>query len=149
MVDSVDDRIVQFASLSPDGRWLAYESNEGGRGEVYVQSYPSPATRVQVSRAGGSRPIWTKGGNELYFVSGSAIMSSIFTSQPEPRFSPPRVIVEDGLIVQSGAQSKPFDVAPDGRILAIKEDDSIRPDHVVVVQNWLGDVKARSTDGRR
>jgi Tol biopolymer transport system component len=149
VVDSVDDRIVQFASLSPDGRWLAYESNEGGRAEVYVQSYPSPATRVQVSRAGGSRPIWTKGGSELYFVTGSAIMSSIFTSQPEPRFSPPRVIVEDGLIVQSGAQSKPFDVAPDGRILAIKEDDSIRSDHVVVVQNWLGDVKARSTDGRR
>ena len=52
-------------------------------------------------------------------------------------------------IVQSGAQSKPFDVAPDGRILAIKEDDSIRSDHVVVAQNWLSDVKARSTDGRR
>ncbi len=149
MVDSVDDRIVQFASVSPDGRWLAYESNEGGRAEVYVHSYPSPATRVQVSRSGGSRPIWTKRGSELYFVTGSAIMSSIFTSQPEPRFSAPRVIVEDGLIVQSGAQSKPFDVAPDGRILAIKEDDSIRSDHVVVVQNWLGDVKARSTDERR
>ena len=59
------------------------------------------------------------------------------------------MIVNDPLLVQGGAANKPFDVAPDGRILAIKEDDSVRSDHIVVVQNWLGDVRARNAADRK
>ena len=74
----------------------------------------------------------------MYFVAGTAIMSSTVDAQPALRFDVPRVVVNDPLLVllQAGASAKPFDVAPDGRILAIKEDDSVRSDHIVVVQNW-------------
>jgi serine/threonine protein kinase/Tol biopolymer transport system component len=144
VVDSGKDRIAQLPSISPDGRWLAYESNELGRSEVYVQSYPSAATRVQVSRDGGSRAMWAKRGDALYFVAGSVLMSSSITTQPELRAGVPRVILDDPLVVQAGpAGGKPFAVAPDGRILAIKEDGSVRSDHVVVVQNWLAETRAR------
>ena len=149
IVDSAENRLVQLPSLSPDGRWLAYESNETGRAEVYVQSYPSPTARVQVSRDGGSRPMWTKRGDALYFVAGSVIMSSTVTTHAELRAGVPVVIVNDPLLVQGGAANKVFDVAPDGRILAIKEDDSVRSDHIVVVQNWLSDVRARNAEDRK
>jgi len=149
IVDSAENYLVQLPSLSPDGRWLAYESNETGRAEVYVQSYPSPTARVQVSRDGGSRPMWAKRGDALYFVAGSAIMSSTLTTRPELRAGVPRAMVNDPLLVQGGAANKPIDVAPDGRILAIKEDDSIRSDHIVVVQNWLSLARARNAEDRK
>ena len=107
-----------------------------GSAPVYVQSYPTPTTRVQVSRDGGGRPMWTRRGDALYFIAGSAIMSSSITTAPELRAGVPRVILDDPLLGQFGAGSRPFAVAPDGRILAIREDDSVKPDHIVVLQNW-------------
>ncbi len=147
IVDHVGNHIVQSPALSPDGRWLAYESNESGRLEVYVQSYPSAAARVQVSRDGGSWPTWTRRGDSIYFVAGSAISSSAITTQPALQSAAPRMIVNDPLLVRVTAGAKPFDIAPDGRILAIKEDGSIRSDHIVVVQNWLNEVHARNAQG--
>jgi serine/threonine protein kinase/Tol biopolymer transport system component len=146
VVDSGKDRIAQLPSISPDGRWLAYESNELGRSEVYVQGYPSPTTRVQVSRDGGGRPMWTRSGDALYFVAGSAIMQSSITTQPELRAGPPHVILNDPLVGRSGAGNKSFAVAPDGRILAIREDDSVKPDHIVVLQNWRAATDAARAD---
>jgi Tol biopolymer transport system component len=146
VVDSGKDRIAQLPSISPDGRWLAYESNELGRSEVYVQGYPSPTTRVQVSRDGGGRPMWTRSGDALYFVAGSAIMQSSITTQPELRAGPPHVILNDPLVGRSGAWNKSFAVAPDGRILAIREDDSVKPDHIVVLQNWRAATDAARAD---
>jgi YD repeat-containing protein len=142
VADSGRDRIAQSASLSPDGRWLAYESNESGRLEVYVQAYPTATSRVQVSREGGQWPLWSKGGDVLYFRAGSALLSSAVTTSPALRSDPPRVILRDPLLAELIVSAKPFDVAPDGRVLAIREDDSIRSDHIVVVQNWLTGVQA-------
>jgi hypothetical protein len=144
IVDRVGDHIVQSPALSPDGRWLAYESNESGRLEVYVQSYPSATARVQVSRDGGSWATWTKRGDAIYFAAGSAIMSSTITTQPELRSAAPRMIVNDPLLVPPIAGARPFDIAPDGRILAIREDGSVRSDHIVIVQNWLSEVRTRN-----
>jgi Tol biopolymer transport system component len=149
LVDDAQGRSVMLPSLSPDGRWLAYVSNKSGREEVYAQGYPSPTGRVRVSQDGGTHPMWTKHGDALYLVAGSAIMSSTVTTQPELGFGVPRVIVNDPLLVQGGVANKTFDVAPDGRILAIKEDDSVRSDHIVVVENWLSDVRARKAEARK
>jgi WD40 repeat protein len=149
VIEGEDATVVQHPSLSPDGRWLAYESNESGRAEVYVQRYPAPSGRLKVSRDGGGRPSWTKSGDEIYFASGGVFMASrVVTKYPELRFAPPRLIVNDPLIVPSGG-SKRHDVAPDGGILAIREDDSVRSDHIVVVQNWLSEMRARSADGQK
>ena len=57
------------ARFSPDGRWVAYESNESGRNEIYVQTFPDPVRRTQVSTAGGATPLWRRDGAELYFRS--------------------------------------------------------------------------------
>jgi len=149
LVGGGGDHIVQSPALSPDGRWLAYESNESGRLEVYVQGYPTPMGRVQVSRGGGAWPTWSRRGDALYFVAGGAIVSSAITTQPELRSAPVRTIVSDPLLVRPIAGARSFDVAPDGRILAIREDDSVRSDHIVVVQHWLGEARARATDARR
>ncbi len=149
VVNSVGDHIAQSASVSPDGRWLAYESNESGRLEVYVQGYPTPTARIQASREGGSWPQWSKRGDALYFRAGSALLTSAVTINPELRIAAPRVIVNEPLLAELIAGAKPFDVGPDGRILAIKEDGSVRSDHVVVVQNWLSEVRTRHAETRR
>ena len=66
-----EERDGQF---SPDGRWIAYASNESGRMEVYVQGFPSAGDRWQVSTTGGSQPRWRGDGAELYFVAGNGML---------------------------------------------------------------------------
>ena len=56
------------AVFSPDGRWIAYTSNEGGQADVYVQSFPGPGAKSQVSRDGGSHPVWRADGRELFYL---------------------------------------------------------------------------------
>jgi hypothetical protein len=90
--------------------------------------------------------MWTRSGDALYFVAGSAIMQSSITTQPELRAGPPHVILNDPLVGRSGAGNKSFAVAPDGRILAIREDDSVKPDHIVVLQNWRAATDAARAD---
>jgi Tol biopolymer transport system component len=60
--------IEASAVFSPDGRWIAYTSNEGGQLDVYVQSFPGPGTKSQVSRNGGSHPVWRADGRELFYL---------------------------------------------------------------------------------
>lgn len=144
LLDGGGNHIVQSPALSPDGRWLAYESNESGRLEVYVQGYPSPTARIQVSRDGGAWPTWSKRGDALYFAAGGAIMSSAITTQPALGSAPPRTVASDPLLPRAVAGGRLFDVAPDGRILAIREDGSVRSDHIVVVQNSLHQGRPRS-----
>lgn len=144
LLDGGGNHIVQSPALSPDGRWLAYESNESGRLEVYVQGYPSATARIQVSRDGGAWPTWSKRGDALYFAAGGAIICSAITTQPALGSAPPRTVASDPLLPRAVAGGRLFDVAPDGRILAIREDGSVRSDHIVVVQNWLHQGRPRS-----
>jgi serine/threonine-protein kinase len=134
--------IARSASLSPDGRWLAYESNASGRPEIYVQAYPSAAGRLQVSREGGTKARWAKSSNRLYFISGTTFMVSTVTTYPDLRADVPRLVVNEPLLAQDSGATRQYDIAPDGRILAIKEDDSVRSDYIVVVQNWLSEARA-------
>jgi dipeptidyl aminopeptidase/acylaminoacyl peptidase len=138
------------ASLSPDGHWLAYESNESERSEIYVQAYPSQAPRLQVSREGGTKARWAKDSNQVYFITGgTTLMVTKVTTHPELRSEAPRTIVNEPLLVQDGAPAKDYDIAPDGRILALKEDDSARFDYIVVVQNWLSETRALLSTPRK
>jgi eukaryotic-like serine/threonine-protein kinase len=127
--------IARGASLSPDGHWLAYESNESGPFEIYVQAYPSPAGRLQVSREGGTKARWAKSSNHVYFITGTTIMVTKVTTQPDLRSEAPRPIVNEPLLVQDATSNKPYDVAPDGRIL--------------VVQNWLSEARALLSTPRK
>src|SRR4029077_9566999 len=67
---------LAHAALSPDGRWMAYDSDESGRVEVYAQSFPDPSiARWKVSTARGSEPVWTRGGREVVFRKGDSVMA--------------------------------------------------------------------------
>ena len=65
------------ASLSPDSRWLAYNSEESGRNEVYVASFPDPGGKWQVSPAGGTQPVWRRDGRELFFTTGDSELMAV------------------------------------------------------------------------
>jgi hypothetical protein len=65
------------AVFSPDGRWIAYASNEGGQTDVYVQPFPRPGARSQVSRDGGSHPVWRADGRELFYLAADGTMMTV------------------------------------------------------------------------
>ena len=135
------------AVISPNGRWLAYESNESGREEVHVRPFPDvEGGRWQVSTAGGARPVWARNGTELFYLApGGALM---------------RVTVDSGTTWSAGvsiklfdwpyystaaANGRTYDVSADGqRFLMIRRgdgsDDSASPP-IVIVQYWTEELK--------
>jgi eukaryotic-like serine/threonine-protein kinase len=109
------------AELSPDGRWFAYQSDESGRDEIYVRPFPNAsAGKWKVSSSGGTRPLWARSGDELFYESAGALMRVAVTRGPlfEAR-TPTRLF--DGPYVY-GALERMYDISPDGqRFLLIKE----------------------------
>lgn len=124
------------AAISPDGRWVAYASNESGRSEVYVQTFPDPTDRWQVSTSGGSEPAWRGDGRELFFRSQGKLMSaSVRASGDTFEAGVPQALFEVPRFFESGRNS--YVVSPDGqRFLAITslEDQEAQP--ITVVLNW-------------
>jgi serine/threonine-protein kinase len=128
------------ARFSPSGRSVAYASDESGRAEVYIRSFPGPGARIQVSAAGGSEPVWSRDGLHLHYRVGNQMTRATLT--PEPAIS---TVARDSLF--SGPFFGPilsqssYDVARDGRMLMIKPHD----DHfqLVVSLNWTTELAAR------
>ena len=150
---------LRYPEFSPDGRWLAYTLNESGREEVYVQPYPGPGRRYQISTAGGGEPAWSADGRQLYYRGvvepGGArpVMAADITTEPDFVASRPRVLF-GGWPGQSLTISG-YDVAPDGRFLTVATAEWTaelldRPlvapaprTHLRVVAHWLEELKAR------
>ena len=132
-------------SLSPDARWMAYDSNEGGRLEVFIQSYPDPTrTRVQVSSGGGSEPWWTKGGRELAFRRGDSVM--VATVDPATGAVGRPAVLFSGPYVSSEDWSRPasYDVTPDGeRFLMMKFAAGDERRRLNVVTNWFAELRQK------
>ena len=80
--------------LSPDGRWLAYTSNEPGRVEVFVQPFAGPGGRSQISTDGGTEPVWSRDGRELFYLNGDRMMAVEITTAPTFRAGTPRLLFE-------------------------------------------------------
>jgi eukaryotic-like serine/threonine-protein kinase len=148
MVSASDE---SSAELSPDGRYLAYESNQSGRSEVYVQPFPGSGRRELVSTDGGGQPMWARNGRELFYrapgpgpmmrmMAVDVTLGDLFTA------GRPRVLWEAMRArYPGGTGGRTYDVAPDGRrFLMIQQRDSApQPPvtHVVLVQNWLDELK--------
>jgi eukaryotic-like serine/threonine-protein kinase len=125
-------------SPAPEGtkpRWIAYASDESGRSEIYVQSYPAGERRVPVSTGGGVRPMWSPDGRELFYVAGDAMMA--VAMQPDGTFGAPRRLFDrSGFLVNDRFQS--YSVSPDGRrFLMIKLDADSAPRRLDVILNWF------------
>jgi Tol biopolymer transport system component len=130
------------ADISPDGRFIAYQSNESGRPEVYVQRYPRPADgRWQVSLSGGSQPQWTRDGRELIYVDEGGRMSSVaFAARGSTvEVGRPVTLFTTRDASQGGNAFRGYDVSRDGqRFLMIKDaDERSSSPALVVVQNWV------------
>jgi Tol biopolymer transport system component len=123
--------------FSPDGKWLAYESSESGRNEIYVVAYPGPGGRLQVSSDGGTQPRWNHNGRELFFRSGDRMMAVDVETGTAFRAGAARVLFEKA--------SSGYDVAPDGkRFLMLKPSATARESaEIHVIVNWFDDLRRR------
>jgi len=98
-------------ALSPDGHWLAYQSDQTGQMEVYVRSYPEPGARVPVSLQGGTEPVWAHNGRELFYRAGDSLMVASATLSPALAIAGRRLLFTSSFL--SGGQFREYDVAPD------------------------------------
>ena len=131
-------------SFSPDGRWLAYVSNESGRPEIYVQPYPGPGGKWQISADGGTEPVWNRNGRELFYRSGNKMMAVDVTTQAGLAAGKSRLLFE-GLYVASQFPliGVAYDVSSDGqRFLMVKEARQRTSENQIhIVQNWFEELK--------
>ena len=131
--------------FSPDGRWMAYVSNESGRPEICVQPYPGPGNKWQLSTSGGAEPVWNPNGRELFYRSGNKMMSVEIATQPSFVAGKPRMLFEGPYATTPPTLVSPFyDVAPDGqRFLMLKptEQTQAAPTQINVVLNWSEELK--------
>jgi Tol biopolymer transport system component len=121
------------ASLSPDGRWVAYTSDSTGGSEVWVRPFPGPGAPIRVSPNGGLEPVWSRSGKELYYFQGASLMSVAIESGGAFNFKSPTRLFES--TYQRGTQPPTYDVAADGRFVMVKP-DSQTGNVVSVILNW-------------
>jgi serine/threonine-protein kinase len=140
------------AEFSPDGRWLAYASNESGLYEVYVAPVPGPGRRTPISTGGGSQPLWAPNGRELFFwtLDGKKLMVVETVLQPEFRVGIPRVLFEfPG--PPTSIPLRAYDISPDGRRFLIPGPLVTKPVEVTqlnLVVNWFEELKRLSPRGK-
>ena len=109
-----------FAAVSPDGRWMAYQSTVSGRSEIYVERYPALGNRQKISTGGGSRPLWSRDGRELFFGSLEGRQMLAVPVQPGTTLVAGRPQVLFDAMAVGAASSRPYDIAPDGRFFIIR-----------------------------
>jgi eukaryotic-like serine/threonine-protein kinase len=143
------------AKFSPDGRWLAYCSMESGRPQVYVQAFPGPGAKIQVSADGGTDPVWRRSGEELFYRNADRMMvvpvaigERVTAGRPQELWKGDYSHGMGSSCGMPGATSSNYEVTSDGqRFLMIKDDKhSFISRRIVVVQGW-GEELRRMTRG--
>jgi Tol biopolymer transport system component len=130
--------------FSADGRWLAYHSNESGRTEVYVQPFPGPGGKWQISTGGGVYPTWSRRRRELFYGTPSGqIMVAAFTVKGDSfRAEPPRLWSDARYVVRG--MTRPFDLHPDGKRVALaaaQTPGGANQDHVTIIFNFFDELR--------
>ena len=138
----------RHASFSPDGRWMAYDSNESGSYQVYVRAFPDKGGKWQISNNGGQYPTWSRNGHELFFrtednqimVASYAVKSDTIAAD-KPRVWSEKRIANIGMIAN-------YDLAPDGkRIAALMPADAAQgqqaQNHVIFLENFFDELRRK------
>jgi Tol biopolymer transport system component len=138
-----------FPAVSPEGRWIAYESNESGRFEVYVRPFPGPGAKWQISNAGGQLPVWSRNGRELFFQN---LDNRIMVADYEPKnesfvAGKPRLWTDQQLHDAGGTLN--YDLAPDGKRFAIFPNVPALADekgavHMTFLLNFFDELRRRA-----
>lgn len=129
-----------YPRLSPDGKWVAYLSDEAGREQLFVRSFPNPGGRLQVSVSGGTLPLWSPDGRVLYYRVGQQLVAADMSAGPNGI----AVTGRRTITTLNGS----FDISPDGRhILTAK--NAADESKVIVVENWLTEVRRKLKEAKR
>ena len=143
-------RSVRGAAVSPNGRWIAYSSNESGSVELYLQGYPNAGERKIVSVGGGVNPRWSRDTGELFYLRGApqyTVMRVTVTSRRDGGvdIGTPEEFTAFPFLTPGGGGGRIYDVTPDGkRLLVIARTSGIEPastTHINVVVNWFDELK--------
>ena len=136
--------------LSPDGRFVAYLSDESGRSEIYVRPFPQGGGKWQVSANGGDLQRWSRDGRELFYVEGETLMSvAVSTTEGFSAGSAKPLFKHPGL---GGISSSTYDVSADGQRFVVVEDleadegEQAKPPSIHIVENWFEEFKDREQD---
>jgi serine/threonine-protein kinase len=140
-----------YPEFSPDGRWLAYVSDESGRSEVYVRSFPQPGGKWQISGEGGGEPLWARSGKQLFYKREDQVW--VVDVRTDGGFSPgkPRLLFEKpgyGF----GDPIRDWDISLDGRQFLMLKLQEMKPQPVtemILVQNWFEELKRLAPTGRK
>jgi Tol biopolymer transport system component len=128
--------------ISPDGRWMAYTSNESGRTEVYVTTVPEPGGKWQISTEGGEAPLWAPDGREIFYRKERKVLAAGVKLTPAFAVSKPETLFE-------GEYFGEWTIAPDGRRFLMMKDEGAAsvPKHLDLVLGWLDEMKSRAPGG--
>jgi len=128
--------------FSPDGRWVAYVSNESGRSEIYIRPFPGPGVKVRVSSQGGAGPRWSRDGKELFYTSQERLMVVGIREAPEPRVSAPQELFGGQFVWERPGN---FDVSADGKrfVMVQRTADDRMTEHLRVVLDFARELETR------
>jgi dipeptidyl aminopeptidase/acylaminoacyl peptidase len=156
-IDLADPRKMQaYASaqanetspkFSPDGKWVALVTDESGRNEVFVRSWPNPTARVQVTAGGGSEPTWSPDGSTVYYRSGAALIAARLTPPPSVRVRARDTVLTTMGGSLSGSLTAAYDLARDGRVVArVNSTDDYQ---LIAVPNWRKELEQKLARANR
>ena len=131
--------------FSPDGRWLAYASDESGRYEIYVQPYPGPGGKWQISTEGGTEPVWARSG-ELFYRNGDKMMAVGTNTKSNFSADKPKLLFEKHYATYNTMPA--YDVTPDGQRFLLTKTSEQGPQEINVVVNWTEELKKKVPTGK-
>ncbi len=135
--------------FSPDGKWVAVAAGGSAvQSEVFVRSFPNPAIRVQVSAGGGSNPVWSSDGSQVYYTVGNTLLRAKLAMAPTLRVIARDTVLTTALVnLNGGTLAANYDISRDGRVLGLLNNKN--DFQLVLVPNWLPELQQRMTGSKR
>ncbi|MEO8564165.1 MAG: protein kinase [bacterium] len=137
--------IESMPRISPDGRWIAFVTDESGTNQIVMQPFPGPGPRIQLSAAGGSEPVWSRDGSRVFYRGDGVIMAARVRTSPTLGVLGRDSLFADDFVHSTNPHAN-FDVSPDGsHLLMLKP---ISEEQMIVVSNWSSGLKTRIAQKR-